>query len=170
MDNLPFLPLFLSFFFFLLYWHRKIGGIAIVKALWHLKKASFPTLSHLRTFEASKDSRGIFPCGERIWDRNPILRLLFGQDLHWGKTNFSQKEFPVGTGVLASPPHMAPCIDRHWTARRMEYKEVRIDLAMENSSEESGDCESVQNPLGEDCVMKGPQLTKQYHGCMGPSV
>lgn len=52
----------------------------------------------------------------------------------------------------------------------MEYKEVRIDLAMENSSEESGDCESVQNPLGEDCIMKGPQLTKQYHGCMGPSV
>lgn len=33
---------------------------------------------------------------------------------------------------------------------------------MENhSSEESGDCESVQNPLGEDCIMKGPQVTKQ---------
>lgn len=28
-------------------------------------------------------------------------------------------------------------------------------------SEECGDCESVLNPLGEDFIMKGLQLTKQ---------
>lgn len=42
----------------------------------------------------------------------PYLGSFFGQGLHWDKTNFSQKEFPVGTGVLASPPHMAPWMDR----------------------------------------------------------
>lgn len=78
------------------------------------------------------------------------------------------------TSIIISRLHgqssMAPWVDRCWTARRIEYKEVRIGLAMKNhSSEESGDCESVQNPLGEDSIMKGPQLTKQQpwlHGAL----
>lgn len=46
---------------------------------------------------------------------------------------------------------------------------MRIDFAVEHhSSEESGHCESVQNPM-EDFIMKGPQLTEHQpwlHGAL----
>lgn len=41
------------------------------------------------------------------------LGSFFWQDLHLGKTNFSHKEFPVGTGVFDSALHMALWVDRH---------------------------------------------------------
>lgn len=41
----------------------------------------------------------------------PYLCSFLGR-IYWDKTHFSQKEFPIGTGVLVSPHHIAPWVDR----------------------------------------------------------
>ena len=47
---------------------------------------------------------------------------------------------------------------------------MRTGLALENhSSEEPGHCESVRDPVVEDFIMKGPQLTEhrpRLHGAL----
>lgn len=52
----------------------------------------------------------------------------------------------------------------------MGHKGVSIGTAMQShSSEKSVDCESVLDPMGEDFIMKGPQLIEQQpclHGAL----